>query len=335
MKGISPSRVYRFMNFLAYSVTTQFMEKPVRKRRAISGFSLLEVLMCLTMLTLMMLPLTIALGSSSQSARGAYVQSTRSILLNSLKNETTPTSPTYVSNFTDSSDVTTVTDNGQAIPYRRIVNTTTSGATNAIKRTTLFYIYTNATDASSAARYRSTLIAYPKVYRMRFGDTPGVIDTLNRYWFSDNAAQLVYDGTNKVPGWTVANWTSNFWGNDILNTTGNDDYIFQAETGGTSVNYSMDVENGSYTVKLYFCETNSNNTGTKRAMNISIEGVQMNTDGPYSPYQSTGGLDYAEVKMYDTTVSDGVLNITIAADSSASDPNANPHAIEVIKRTTL
>jgi len=324
-----------FMNSPTYPVITEFMERPVRKNRAISGFSLLEVLMCLTMLTLIMLPLTIALGSGSQSARGAYLQSTRSILLNSLKSETMPTSPTYVSNFTDAADVTSVTDNGQVMPYRRVVDTTTSGATNAMKRTTLFYIYTNASDASNAARYRSTLISYPKVFRMRFGDTPGVIDTLNRYWFPDNAAQLVYNSANKVPGWTVANWTSIYVGSDILNTSGNDDYIFQAETGGSPLNYSMDVENGSYTVKLYFCETNTGNTGTKRAMNISLEGVQMNTDGPYSPYQSTGGPNYAEVRMYDTTVSDGVLNITISADSSAVDVNVNPHAIEVIKRTTL
>lgn len=323
------------MSPLTYTANSQLMERSALKQRGVSGFSLLEVLMCLTMVTLLLLPLTIALGSGAQSARGAYMQSTRSILLNSLKNETTPTSPTYVANFTDGADVTTVTDSGQVMPYRRIVNTTTAGATYAMKRTTLFYIYTNATDASNAARYRTNLISYPKVFRMRFGDTPGVIDTLSRYWFSDNAGNLTYDGTNKVPGWTATHSTSNYWFSDILNTTGNDDYIFQAEAYGPTLNYSMDVENGSYTVKLYFCETNPGNTGTKRAMNITIEGVQMNTDGIYSAYQSTGGLDYGEVKMYDTTVSDGVLNVTVSADSSSIDANANPHAIEVIKRTTL
>jgi len=39
--------------------------------------------------------------------------------------------------------------------------------------------------------------------------------------------------------------------------------------------------------------------------------------------------------MYDTVVSDGVLNVTVSGDSSATDTNVNPHAIEVIKRTTL
>jgi hypothetical protein len=204
-----------------------------------------------------------------------------------------------------------------------------------MKRTSLFYIYTNSTDASSAARYRSTVIAYPKVFRMRFGNTPSVIDSLNRYWFSDTAGNRVYDGTNKVPGWSTTHWTSNFSGSNILNTAGNDDALFQTETGGTSLNYAMDVENGNYTVKLYFCETNVADTGTKRSMNISIEGVQVNTDGPYSPYQSTGGVNFGEVKMYDTAVSDGVLNITISADLSATDGNVNPHAIEVIKKTLM
>lgn len=296
--------------------------------------------MCLTMMALIMLPFTMAMGSGAQSARGTYLQSTRSILLNSLKSETTPSDPNYATNFTDGAMVTTVSDTGQTIPFRRAVDTTTSGATYAMKRTTLFYMYTNTSDASSAARYRTTLISYPKVYRMRFGDSPGVIDNLNRYWYSDSAAGLVYNSTNKVPGWTTTHWTSPHPGSAILNTTGNDDYIFQQETGSSSETFQMDAEPGNYTVKLYFCETNTGDTGTKRAMNITMQGVQMNTDGPYSPYQSTGGANYAEVKMYDTVVpSSGtyanILQVTISGDSSASDGNANPHGIEIIKRSMM
>lgn len=308
---------------------------PIVQMERPSGFSLIEVLMCITLVALLMLPFTMVMGSTAQSARLAYIQSTRAILLNSLKSETIPGSPNYVTNFTISSMNTSISDSGQIIPFMRVVDATTSGATNALKRTTLFYLYNNSTDATSSARYRTTVVDYPKVYRMRFGNSVDVIDSLNRYWYNDNAGNLLYSGTNMVPGWTGTHWTSNYWSNDILNTSGNDEYIFQTETGGGTLDYSLDVENGAYTVKIYFCETNSGNTGTKRGMNVWLEGSQVNTDGPYSPYASTGGANLAEVKMYDTVVSDGVLNIRIAGDPGGTDTNANPHAIEVIKRTWL
>lgn len=317
------------------SVNPRFSTGSPGFRKAQAGFSLVEVLLCMTMVALLMLPFTLVMTSTSQSARAAYLQSSRTILLNTLKNEASPNNPAYVSTFTDGAMNTTFSDSGQVIPYKRLVDATTSGATNAMKRTTLFYIYNNASDATNAARYKSSMVDYPKVFRMRMGSSSDVIDSLNRYWYTDTSGARQYDATSKVPGWTSTYWTSNYWSNDIVNTSGNDDYIFQTETGSPTVNYSMDVENGAYTVKLYFCETNSGNTGTRRAMNITLEGVQMNTDGPYSPYASTGGLNRAEVKMYDTTVSDGVLNVSVSADASATDANVNLHGIEVIKRPIM
>src|SRR6478609_9051608 len=308
---------------------TELTSKPI----AAPGISIIEILLCFAKLGLIMVPFVMTLGTTTQAARGLYIQSTQSILMNSLKAEISPASPTYVSDFTDNS-TNSLTDMGQTLGYRRVVNATTANATNSMKRTTLFYLYTNATDASNSPRYKSSLISYPKIFRMRFGDTRDVIDSLNRYWYSDENGSLVYSSTNEVPGWDVS-YPVTYTSNDIVNTTGNNDKLFQGETDAGTLNYAMDVENGFYTVKIFFCETYAaiNSTSNLRRMNIYMEGSKMNPDGPYSPYESTGATNRAEIKMYDTEVWDGVLNITIANDSSSNDPNANPRAIEIIKRT--
>jgi len=228
------------------------MKPFILHKKAKSGFTLIEMLMCMTMLALIMLPFALAMGSSSQASRQAYLQSTRTILLNSLKNEARPTDPSFVTNFTDGSMQTGVTDSGTTIGYRRAVDATTSGATNAIKRTALYYLYTNTTDASSSPRYKTTVVYYPKVFRMHFGNATDVIDTLNRYWYSDNNGDILYSGSNKVPGWASVKANQTI-ASDILNTTGNDDQIYQSETYFGSGSYSMDVDNGPYTVKVLWC----------------------------------------------------------------------------------
>jgi len=303
------------------------------KQTAVPGISIVEILLCFAMLGLIIVPFVMVLGVTSQSARSAYIQSTQSILLNSLKAEVTPNNPTYVSTFTDST-TNSLSDSGQVMGYRRVVDTTTANATNAFKRTTLFYLYSNATDAVGSARYRTSLVTYPKVIRMRLGDTPGIIDSLNRYWFSDQGGSLQYNTTNRVPGWT-STYPTTTNSNTIVNVSGNNNQLFQGETDGGTLNYALDVENGFYTVKLYFCETTAsiNGTTSKRRMNIYLEGSKMNPEAPYSPYEVTGATNRADIKMYDTEVTDNVLNITFATDSSSDDPNANPHAIEIIKRT--
>jgi prepilin-type N-terminal cleavage/methylation domain-containing protein len=83
--------------------------KPVRfHQTAQGGFSLIEVLMCLTMLALIMLPFTILMTQTGQVTRGAYFQSTRTILLNSLKSELSPSDPSFATTFTDGSMNTTL-----------------------------------------------------------------------------------------------------------------------------------------------------------------------------------------------------------------------------------
>jgi len=78
-----------------------------------------------------------------------------------------------------------------------------------------------------------------------------------------------------------------------------------------------------------------NNTSYRRLMNVTIEGVKMNNSGPYSVYESTGGLNYAQITMYDVNVTDGTLSIQFAADASSDSGNATPKGIEIIKRSAL
>lgn len=307
------------------------VEPLMRRHKAQGGFSLIEVLMCLTMMALIMLPFTILMTQTGQVTRGAYLQSTRTILLNSLKSELSPGDPSFATTFTDGSMNTTVTDTGQTMPYMRVVDTTTAGATNSLKRTTLFYLYTNSSDATSAPRYKTDMVQYPKVFRIRFGLSTGVIDADNRYWYGDGT---LYNSANKIPGQLASYSTSNYSGNDILNTSNNDDLIYQPERTVGTDNFYADVANGAYTVKIYMCETTPgrNATNSRRVMNFYLEGIKVNTDGPYSTYESTGGTNFAEVKMYDVNVTDGTLNFTCSVDSSSNDPNCNVHGLEIIKR---
>lgn len=295
-----------------------------------SGFSLIEVLMIITMLSAIVIPYTLIMTQTSQISRGAYIQSTRSILLGSLKDEINPDEPNFVSRFTDSSMNTGVSESGQSIPYRRVVDSTNSGASTSMKRTTHFYLYNNATDASNAPRYKTTVIQYAKVLRYRFGNTNSLIDNNGRYWFGD---YYLYSAANEIAGMT-SSYSSTTVSDDIINTTGSDDDLYQNYRYAPTINFSADVENGTYTVKLYFAETYSGISATnKRRFNIYLEGTKMNTEGPYSPYESTGGLYRADVKTYDVNITDGVLNVVLQIDSTSNDPNAMLSAIEIKKRT--
>lgn len=301
-------------------------------RRVASGFSLVEVLMCIAMLAMITLPFALMTTQTGQMARAGYMQSTRTILMNSLKSELANGDPNFVANYTDGSMNTGVIDSGQTMPYRVAVDNTTVGATTSMKRTTHFYIYTDATDATNAPRYTSTYVQAPKVMRLRMA-SGDIIDNLNRYWWGDNN---LYNSGNKIPG-KLGAYTVNASGADIPNTTGNDDALFQSNKYANPFNFSADVENGAYTVKLYFAEMwgGTNTTTNRRLFNIYLEGVKVNTEGPYSPMESTGGLYRADIRMYDVNVTDGVLNVSLQTDGGSNDPNAFLTAIEIRKRSQL
>jgi Tfp pilus assembly protein PilV len=295
------------------------------------GFSLVEVLMIMTFLSVTMVGFMMMMSQASQSSKGTYVQSSRSMLLNELLTEMSPDRPTFATLFTDGSMNTATSESGQTLPYMRKVDIMNAGATTAMKRTTHFYLYNNATDATSAPRYKTTIVQSANAIRMRIGSTSGFIDTLGNYWYGDGN---LYSNANKIGGPVAAyTITTSGLGHDILNT--NDDALFQHKRVAPTMDYSFDVENGAYLVKLYFAETyNSiNSTTFRRLMNISLEGSQVNSS-PYSPYELTGGRDWADIQSYDVTVSDGTLNITLQQDAT-SDDQCFLNGIEIQKRNGL
>lgn len=307
----------------------QHPDPVLRRNKVTAGFSLVEVLLIISMLSLIMVPYTLVMSQTTQGSRGLYLQSTRSILLNSLLDEMDPERTTYYFRFNDSSMDTTVSESGQTIPIMRKVDVTNSGATDSLKRTVNFYLYNNSTDANTAYRYKTRVVQSVRNLRQRTGTGVSMIDTANNLW--QNTA-TTYDSATKVPG-LVASYSYDATAcPDIINTTGNDDNLLCKNSFGASISYSADVENGPYTVKLYFAEINSSINGTtnRRLADITIEGVQM-TQAPYSPYEATGGTGRAHVKMYDVNVSDGTLNITISKNASSNDSNVFVNAIQILK----
>jgi Tfp pilus assembly protein PilV len=299
--------------------------------RAQQGISFIEILLTLVLLGAVILPITLLLGQTSQNSKGTFVQSTRSLVLSSLMDEMSPARPTYYTLFNDSAKNTSISESGQTIAYLRKVDT---GASNALTRTTYFYVYNNATDPAASPYYKSMLTHTADELRIRCGSASGLIDSANQPWQGDGNA---YSAANKQPGYvTGSSGTTGSNVVDIVNTDGNDDGIFQyyrEGTGSTQVNYSFDVANDQYTVDLYFAELNAAVTGSapnRRLIDIYIEGILKNTSA-YSPYETTGGANRGNIQSFDVTVADGVLNASIRRNAS-SNHDARISGIVVRKR---
>lgn len=292
----------------------------------------MEVLLIIGMLSLTILPFTLVVGQLGSSARGSYIQSSRSLLISSLLAEMDPGRNNFVTTFTDASKNSAYTESGQAMPFMRKVDITTAGATTSMKRTVNLYLYKNASDADTAPYYKTRVVQATDNIRLRTGINDDLIDSSNFLWFSDG--NKLYSSANKVPG-PVANYSyDGTVAGDIVNTTGNDDALYQKDRySGTSLSYSFDVENGPYVVKLYFADINPtiNGTTNRRIFNISIEGTQL-TATPYSPVESSGAPHRAVVKMYDTVVSDGVLNVVVSLHPSSNNASVFVNAIQILKR---
>lgn len=295
----------------------------------------MEVLMIISLLSLTILPFTLVVGQLGSSVRGGYLQSSRSLLLSSLLTEMNPERNNFVSTFTDASKNSSYTESGQTLPFIRKVDITTAGATTSMKRTVNLYLYKNASDADNSPYYKTRVVQTTDHIRLRAGINADLIDTSNFFWFSDG--NNLYSSANKVPG-PVSNYTYDVTvAGDIVNTSGNDDALFQSNRyksdAPKDMYYSFDVDNGPYVVKLYFADINPaiNATTNRRLFNISIEGVQL-TATPYSPVESSGANHRAVVKMYDTTVTDGVLNVVVSLHPSSNNGSVFLSAIQVLKR---
>ena len=108
----------------------------------------------------------------------------------------------------------------------------------------------------------------------------------------------------------------------ITNTM--DDVLYQSERNG-GFSYAFPVDNGTYFVKLYLAEITFNASG-QRQFDVLIEGSEVISN--LDLYAEVGADDKAYTVEFQTTVSDGVLNVTVNADIDEA-------KIGAIKITTL
>ncbi len=281
--------------------------KAIRTHAAAAGFSLMEVLLIIGMLSVTILPFTLVMTQTASSARGSYLQSSRSLLLSSLMDEASIDRNYFEGAYTMAANNTNISESGQVIPVRRVVDTD-SARTDSFKKTVYFYLYNSNADAATAARYKTKMVYQRDTFRTRFASPNAWVDSSGFYWNHYN----VYQQTgNSTPG---GSGTYNSWstGTDIVNTTADTLYQQGIYASTASLTYRAPVSNGLYTVKLYFVENGVPN----RWMDISIEGNLMNPDGTYNAHTACGGRHFCgNVQMFDVTVTDGTLDVVISPSS--------------------
>ena len=124
--------------------------------------------------------------------------------------------------------------------------------------------------------------------------------------------------------------------NGSYNTTStitgtNDQFIYQSEKSGKTFSYNFPIDNGEYIVILKFAELYWSGAGS-RIFNCSIENVPVLTN--FDIAAEAGGKYKALDKTFQTTVSDGILNIAFttvtdnAKISGISIKNSNAASIE-------
>lgn len=301
-----------------------------------AGFSLMEVLLIIALLSATILPFAILMSQTADNARGVYLQSSRSILLNSLTDEATVERNTFVQSYANTMN-STVTESGQVLPFRRQPD---AGASDTFQKTIYFYLYNNTTDSPDNPRYKTKLVLNRDTLRVRFDAFQnGWTDASGFFWGCYNG----YDAANDVPGTLIYPITIATLSHTIFNLQGHADAVlFENEWyRNGALEYTAPVSNGLYTVKLYFSERNY---PTGRLMDIYLEGTLMNPGAPYNASQACGpvkqtaaspndGSFCANVQMFDVMVTDGSLNIKIDANTAATHLNRQLNAIFIKKRS--
>jgi prepilin-type N-terminal cleavage/methylation domain-containing protein len=311
-------------------------------RRVEKGFSLLEVLLVIALLSSTLLPFILMTTQTSQNANAQLLTSSRSLMLNSLMDEVEPelitvgTASTFTISAMDTSTYNTQGSSGQNLPFIRQLDVTTAGASDTLKKTFNFYSYNASTDATSAPLYKTTQTYWMDEFFIdcagsSASNTP-VTDNALRRWNQDTS----YDTATKRPGYvTPTTTTTGSIANDIVNTDKKDDVIYQTyrqSAVGANIDYNFDVTNGPYVVKLYFAETSATITDTspnRRRADIYLEGSSVATS--YSPWLVTGGAYRANIQSFNVDVADGVLNVSVRK-SATSDNEVQLAGISVSRR---
>ena len=157
----------------------------------------------------------------------------------------------------------------------------------------------------------------------------GWVDSSYQWWEPYNT----YNAGNVIPGLNNGTPVDNADATAIVNLPShNDAKLYQSATSysNTTWSYAAPVSNGLYTIKLYLSEPSQSG----RLMDINIEGALMNSGSPYSAYVSCSNRYYcANVQMYDVNVTDGLLNIAIVKNASATTNDPYISAVMIKKRT--
>ena len=304
------------------------------------GASLIEVLLCIVMVSVAIIPVTFRMSQLSQSTSTSLVTSTRPVLLDSLIAEMNPSTPTFVTDYDMGSTKgsITVTETGKSIHYLRKVDAANS---NAMRRRVYIYFYNNASDANSApASQYVTDVTIDDLYI----DVGNTSNNSTNGWMKDEA----YSSANKVPGYITANaGTTANPGNTITNVPSSDGMqtVFQSyrqAAVATPLQYTFDVDPGQYRVRLYFAEQTAGvNGGANRRLSDIYVGDQSfatllantpNLSG-YSPFESTdnssdtsigtvraSGTNRAEILEFYVSVGSTaqVINIALKENGSSS-----------------
>ena len=147
----------------------------------------------------------------------------------------------------------------------------------------------------------ATMVASGNAVRIDAGSSSNYTDTAGHLWLADI-------------GFTP---DSAAYTQSISVTTNDDPKIYQTARENMS-DYNVPVTNGTYTVRLHFAETSPSQFGSisgpgQRVFNVSVENSTLNN---LDLYGATGGKNVAIVKVFNVTVSDGMMNIHFSPVSS-------------------
>jgi hypothetical protein len=278
------------------------------------GLSLVEIIMMMLLVVIFAVPLVLQSNLLKKTSKTQYINSSRNILMSRLVDEIDPEVQSFATAYNDAS-VQSITESGSTIGYMRKVDTANS---TALKRRVHFYLYPSGSSGVGAYSQRYSQEYLLDELRIDCGATSTSVDNSGQRWLSD----IAYNAGNKVPGYS-SNWqlSNNLpLGNVITNTTNDTLYLTNAQVSstvlGNAFTYRIPVDNGNYTVQLYFSELSSPGPIT-RLTDVTIESTKVLDD--YNTFTALSNVvRKAEIKSFNTPVTDGELTISIENGGTAN-----------------
>lgn len=313
-------------------------------RNAARGLTLLEVLISIAVVSLSIMPLMVNLTNAGQNNTSAYVQSSRSMLLNSILDEMDPEQPDFITGYDmgTTKDSTTYIESGRPVVFLRRVDTDNTRS-SSLKRRVYLYLYRNASDATNAPFYSTIEDVGVNDLYIDVGATAESTDAAGRLWIAD----ANYNSANHVPGYVTSyGGTTGSVADDVLNTAAATDPIYRTYRDGADLRYTVDVEPGNYLVQLYFCEfvnTITATTPNRRRADIRVGSAAFASLpvalSNYNPKETMGNLanpgdsDKAHVLTFDVNVTTTrTINIQVQSAAGGTDLTPRLSGISIHRR---